>query len=201
MIQSLILAGLLCAPIMATAQELPALYNVTDVANDDVLNIRAAPSAQSQIIGSYAPHSTGIEVIARSDNGRWGMVNINDGTGWASLRFLSEQPGQTLPPVAYACFGTEPFWSFDVSSPNVTWSDFNVESANLLVDWTGTGMRPDRFAVRALGDLTLLSASVRRETCSDGMSDRTYGFSVDAIVDQPGELQPIFVSGCCTLSP
>ena len=201
MIRSLVLAALLCAPIAASAQDLPALFSVTDVANDDVLNIRTAPSAQSQIIGEYAPHATGIEVIARSENGRWGLVNVEEGTGWTSLRFLSEEPGQTMPPAAYTCLGTEPFWSFDVASPNVTWSDFNVDGASLLVDWTGTGMRPDRFAIRALGDLTLLTASVRREICSDGMSDRTYGFSVDAIVDQPGELQPIFVSGCCALSP
>ena len=39
----------------ANAQLLPERYMVTDVASDDVLNIRAEPTASSVIIGELGP--------------------------------------------------------------------------------------------------------------------------------------------------
>jgi hypothetical protein len=42
----------------ANAQLLPECYMVTDVASDDVLNIRAEPTASSEIIGELGPLHT-----------------------------------------------------------------------------------------------------------------------------------------------
>ena len=55
---------LICASA-ATAQDFPALYRVTDVAANDVLNIRAQPQASAPVIGSFRPGQRGVEVMAR----------------------------------------------------------------------------------------------------------------------------------------
>lgn len=197
MIRAALVLVLMAGPL--AAQDLPALFSVTDVAADDVLNIRSEPTAQAEILGEFAPGTTGVEVIKRSENGRWGLVNIDGQTGWSSLRFLTPEPDQSFPPVTYRCFGTEPFWSLDVFEATATWSDFESD-ADLTVDWSGPAVHPERFGLRAFGPELLLSATMRREICSDGMSDMTYGFSIDAITDRTGGVEPLMVSGCCTLS-
>jgi uncharacterized membrane protein len=40
---------------------------------------------------------------------------------------------------------------------------------------------------------------IRREICSDGMSDRVYGMSVDLGIDG-GTGGPALLAGCCTLA-
>jgi hypothetical protein len=90
-ILSLILALLVAMP--AAAQDLPALFRVTGVAANDVLNIRAEPSARAAIIGSFRPDAGGIEVVALSADGRWGLVNSGEQAGWSSMRYLMHQGG------------------------------------------------------------------------------------------------------------
>jgi uncharacterized membrane protein len=185
---------------MAAAQDLPALFSVTDVASNDVLNIRAEPTSAAPIIGSLTPNATRIEVVARSANGRWGLVNSFEQTGWASLRFLERQPFQAFPPSDYRCFGTEPFWDVSVIGDDVQWSALGEDPISMTRDWTGTPMRQDRFAVRAFGDLSFVSLLVRKQMCSDGMSDRAYGLEVDVILDGAYNMGTQVYSGCCTLS-
>ena len=108
-------ALLVLLPTLAFAQmlPLPALHDVQGVAADDVLNIRSAPDAGAGVIGALAPDATGVEIVERSDDLKWGLVNSGEGAGWVALRFLQRQAGQDhgqFPPVA-ACSGTEPFWS------------------------------------------------------------------------------------------
>jgi hypothetical protein len=79
---------------LAGEASLPALFDVTGVASGDVLNLRAEPSAQATIIGSFPADATGIEVIATDSSGRWGQVNAVERAGWASLAYLARQPGQ-----------------------------------------------------------------------------------------------------------
>lgn len=185
---------------VAAAQDLPALFSVNGVASNDVLNIRAEPTSAAPIIGSLAPNATRIEVIARSENGRWGLVNSFDQAGWASLRFLERQPFQAFPPSDYSCFGTEPFWDISVIGEDVQWSALGEDTISMTRDWTGTPMRQDRFAMRAFGDLSFVSLLVREQICSDGMSDRVYGLEVDVILDGSGNMGTLVYSGCCTLS-
>ncbi len=94
----------------AAAQEMPSLHDVTGVAADDVLNVRSGPDAGSARIGALAPGATGVEVIELSGTG-WGRVNVDEGSGWVSLRYLARQPDQPPVPDRLTCFGTEPFWS------------------------------------------------------------------------------------------
>lgn len=183
---------------LAQAFDLPALYDVTGVASNDVLNVREAPNATTPIIGFLAPDATGVEVVRRSENGRWGMVNTNEQSGWASLRFLERQPFQSAVPERYRCFGTEPFWSLDVASGSVTWSAIGDPDIGMSKEFTEAGMRQDRFGLSAQAGSHQLSASIRREACNDGMSDRDYGFGIDLIY-RLGSQGRMF-SGCCTLA-
>ncbi|MGR3466510.1 MAG: SH3 domain-containing protein, partial [Shimia sp.] len=84
---------LLFWPAMVTGQQLPALFDVTGVRADDVLNIRTEPTARAPIIGSFAPDETAIEVLERSPSGTWGRVRYGEQMGWSSLRFLERRPG------------------------------------------------------------------------------------------------------------
>ncbi len=65
--------------------------------------------------------------------------------------------------------------------------------------WTGTaeGMPPNDFGARFEGDGVSIHAVIRRGVCSDGMSARPHGFSINAILS--GKLGQRMVSGCCSL--
>lgn len=195
-----------------SAQDIyPALHDVTGVAADDVLNVRAAPSAGSQIIDAFAPFETDIEVVALSDDGRWGRVNAGEQADWASIRFLARQPGQTaadwaagLAPVTLHCFGTEPFWglalrpggAFEFTDP------FQGDGAPMagrfvpLAPSASSGKRG--FFATMSGHPTWFSGVIGFEICSDGMSDQDYGLALDLARGDPtgGRLD----AGCCRLA-
>ena len=191
---------LLLVAAAAAAQDLPALYRVTGVAADDVLNIRAAPSASAAIRGSFAPDGTGIEVTARDETGRWGRVNAGESAGWVSMRYLQlMEPGpDVLLSRRLHCFGTEPFWSLDIEQGRR--SAFRTPGA-AEQQYPGTGRlvpargRPGRFAI-GLADGA--AAVIRREECNDGMSDQAYGLGIGLLMAEEGLT---LYSGCCSLQP
>ncbi|UWQ83360.1 COG3650 family protein [Leisingera caerulea] len=191
------LLWLACAALPGAAQEFPALYSVAGVAADDVLNIRSAPSASAEIIGTLAPDQAGVEVVAADGSGKWGLVNSGERSGWAALRYLTRaaaEDGLALPR-RFSCFGTEPFWIL-----NITQEDAAVYASH------GGHTRLDAGRVltsRNLGGHYLLpleggtAAVIRRSACSDGMSGRSFGLSVDLLQLDAPALQ----SGCCSLAP
>lgn len=174
----------------ALAQDLPALLDVRGVASNDVLNIRAAPSAKAQILGALAPNAR-VEGLAQSEDGRWIQVNAGETSGWASARFLARRPHAGHETQAMQCFGTEPFWDVTLNTGSDGFTAAGSPQAPLTwVSLVRSANRSDRWAWRADdGSLAML----RLSACSDGMSDRAYGLSVDLIRD--GAL----LSGCCSL--
>lgn len=178
----------------------PQLYNVDNVAPDDRLNMRAAPDASSDVIGALAPDAQNIEVVGRSDDGRWGRVNSADRAGWVNLRFLEATDAMDAPG-DYICFGTEPFWAFTDRVPSGY--KFQVPDADaLLFSPTQEGMsqnRTDRYFISGAGPETTFGAVLRADHCSDGMSDRAYGISID--LGLFGDAGATFVSGCCSVAP
>ena len=200
----LVLAGLISLfPALAAAQQaLPALHDVTGVAADDMLNIRELPGAGARIIGALGPEQTGIEVVSRSEDGDWGQVNTGERAGWVALRYLARQPDQpdNELPRPLQCFGTEPFWSVTLSRQPL--AEFTRPSGDPIsfasLYSIGSSNRTDRYAVFGTGETGTITAVLRRETCSDGMSDRAFGLSVDLIIAE--ENGPGFLSGCCRLS-
>ena len=206
-----LLAVVLPWPVFA--QEIyPALHDVTGVAADDVLNVRAEPSAGADLVGAFAPTETGIEVIALSADGAWGRVNTGEQAGWASMAYLERQPGQTaddwttgVAPMTLACFGTEPFWSVTLypgealDYGGLDFGDGTPQPGGYtaVAGSASTGKRGffGRLDAEPLG----LTGIVSTELCSDGMSDRDYGFAIDLIVsDSEGDR---LAAGCCRLVP
>lgn len=68
----------------------PALYCVTGVKIDDVLNLRAGPSASADILTALAPDQCGIAFLPFAD-GAWQKIRVAGWEGWAARRYLSGQ--------------------------------------------------------------------------------------------------------------
>ena len=211
MIRVLCLLIAMAAPAYATQDGWPALYNVSGVAADDVLNIRSAPGTSGNVIGSIAADAENIEVMRDNDGrGTWGLVNTSEGTGWVSLAFMARQPNQwagQMPDIRQ-CFGTEPFWSLTHSGATVTLTTPEGPTRTGLVSGRfRSGNRIDRFVYNGsffpiddnIVDITLL---IRTESCSDGMSDRAYGLTVDMFLSGGTDPEPVgLYSGCCSIAP
>lgn len=188
----------LAGPAAATQEYiLPTLFDVARVAPDDILNIRAEPSAQAEIIGTLAPDATRIEVVEEIRG--WARVNTGEGSGWVSSRYLDYRTDvweEGALPQGFACYGTEPFWSLRVPDGQVTLDEMGqqVRSAPLQgVLSTGVFRDPTR-AVVAEG----MTLTATPQACSDGMSDRRFGLRALLVLqDDPLRL----LSGCCSIQP
>ncbi len=196
------LAGLVTG-LAAEAQEYPALYDVRGVAADDVLNLRAGPGVSHPVLGSLRPDAQEVEVIGPSANGRWLQINLGEQTAWASS-FYMQRRGPIWSfglPSPLACFGTEPFWSLDRDGGTVTLTDMGFTERRYQEVWSGpaTGGGDQAFGAVWQSSETRLSATLRREACNDGMSDRAFGMSI-LLIDETAEGAQM-LSGCCSLAP
>lgn len=64
---------------------------VVGVAHDDVLNVRAAPGTDSEILAKLAPTATGLIATGRARSlpeSIWFEVEVEDVTGWVSSAFV-----------------------------------------------------------------------------------------------------------------
>lgn len=201
MFRSVLFCLAICLAGASAAQEAPALYDVTGVASDDHLNIRAEPEAGAAQIGTLAPDATNIEITAINEDGTWGRLNTGEGSGWASLSFLEMQPGRAMPDAAeVGCFGTEPFWSYRVDPDSIaSWSELGEDPVTLLAGDTrrvDAGLHPF-VSVAAAPDLQAILVMTPKFACSDGMSDRLYGLGATLVLT--GKVSRA-VTGCCMLT-
>ena len=185
----------------AQAQPFPQLSDVQDVAANDVLNIRAAPSASAQIIGTLAHDDQSIEVVAANEAGDWGRVNTGEGSGWVNLRYMSAGrvhiDNYNLPDGLF-CFGTEPFWSasniggaLHYDTPDAPGQDMPIWIAQ------DSGIADDLRRMVHMGGIGgQATAFIYPASCNDGMSDRAYGLAISVMTAPDAPLR----SGCCTLS-
>lgn len=183
-------------PVALRAEVYPALHDVTGVAADDVLNIRATASAEAPVIGTLAPNATGVEVVAVQDG--WAMVNTGEGSGFAALRFLtrSDAPDWNALQTPLTRLGTEPFWSLTLDPGTetarlVASDDLNGDPLQIEQSWPGNLWAPAAAVSLPQGTVVLYPAE-----CSDGMSERSYGIAVDLFLTKPEKLR---LSGCCRL--
>ncbi len=185
----------------AWSEALPAYYDVTNVAPDDVLNIREAPGTAASIIGKLSHEDTNIEVVSFDKAREWGQVNIGEMSGWVSLKFLTRQPGQVEDelPTPLVCTGTEPFWSLEIAGGETAQLSRPGETAvdvKMLEPVTASN-RTDRYAIFGQGGDRVYTFIFHRDACSDGMSDRAYGMSVDLFLTEDKGVS--YVTGCCNL--
>ena len=175
----------------------PVLYDVSGVAADDRLNLRADPSADAARVGDLAPDAVGVEAVAIDDTGRWLLIGQGEISGWAAVRYLRPHP---IDPSLHltrrlSCGGTEPFWNLAVTQGETArLSQYGgAEAALPAAPLRPSANRTDRFFLN-LGPRH--SAILSAQSCSDGMSDRVFGLEINLVIDNVEVL-----SGCCTLLP
>ena len=186
---------------LADWQLFPAFYDVTGVASDDVLNVRAGIGASHPILETLAYNERYVEIVSLSEDGRWGLIGYPGGSGWASMKYLARQSGQDRPdlPRPMSCGGNEPFWGLYFSQRG---NDFALpgEPPHILpTTWEGIpdGMLPVAYGIRMARGSDVINAVVTRSACSDGMSEMEYGFEINAILS--GSLGNRMLTGCCSL--
>lgn len=86
----LVLAMLMLAEGPAEANLGERTYRVVHVEYDDVLNIRAGPSAGHEIIGEIPPTARGVRLTGPCRG--WCPVSYNGASGWVSARYLAVEP-------------------------------------------------------------------------------------------------------------
>jgi uncharacterized membrane protein len=189
---------LLLASGPALAQDLPAAFFVTGVDTDDVLNIRQAPSAGSEKIGEIGPYGINIEVLALSENGRWGKIGMPEGNGWVAMRYLSPQETGTVEglPRPLSCLGTEPFWRLGLYPGGDEFERLGEDRLDLQSVSEDPGEDGWQASLGAMDGATY-GLVVARGLCSDGMSDREFGWRATLYIDRPGGSETL--QGCCTL--
>ncbi|MEM6309790.1 MAG: SH3 domain-containing protein [Pseudomonadota bacterium] len=196
----LFLLLLMFYPSHLLAEPWPQVAQVIGVSADDHLNIRQGPSINTKVIGRFEPTQSGIEVIATSGDGRWAQVNAGEQSGWAALRFLKVLATQVGVPERFYCRGTEPFWAANFERKQMTFSSPGADERKILTsEWLSSSNQPGRFAAvshTSTGSQTTTILS--RAQCSDGMSDRAYGFMLDLVFRLNGS--PTHLTGCCSLT-
>jgi len=196
--RAILVTSFLLGPVIAHADDisplLPALYQTTNVATDDILNVREMPDAGSLQIGSLPYNATDIEVVGFSFQGNWAMINIEGQTGWVSARFLKPAPDETYNSRSLQCFGTEPFWSLSITQNEILISTPDAQTrhpiqttspASEIVDFRAFGGR-----VTWNQEQNVVRSFIMPGRCNDGMSDAIYGLHY---IDDRGAV------GCCSL--
>ena len=200
-----------CSGLVRADGHIPGLFKVTGVASDDTLNVRRGPGTGYEILGAFPPDRRDIEINALSDNGKWGRTNFNDEAGWVSMRFLTAQAGSAVNlPFGLTCAGTEPFWSLTFNADETASGEFwpmglvddgTTEYGAVWASRPANRITP-KFGFRLMAETTRHgirgSGIIRTQECSDGMSDRDYGFAIDLLLTGGG--QRLFVDGCCSIS-
>jgi uncharacterized membrane protein len=182
----------------AQADPLPATFQVAGVAEGDVLNIRAEPSAGSAIVGTIGPYGFGVEVLRLSDDGKWGLVGLPEGNGWVAMRYLRPAPATdpALVPRPLTCHGTEPFWTLGLFPKGAEWTTPDTPRTDLTV--SSEGVAPEGYLIRAEeGPTRVFHLIIGRGFCSDGMSDREFGLEARLFLESPDGNR--LLQGCCTL--
>lgn len=189
---------------MAQSQNLPELFTVKDVDSTDKLNIRLAPSASAEVIGTFEPGQSGIEVVAQSTDGTWSKVNSGEASGWVASKFLEVQPNTWVNgklPSNLTCYGTEPFWSLSAKEGALTYRPMDGEEKTLseiqIMDRNFEGDR-NRFILARSGN-EQVTAVIQPGQCSDGMSDRSFGLT-SVLIFQGGDDGAKINHGCCSIA-
>lgn len=195
MIRLLVLLLAILAGGAAAAQGV-GLYDVSGVASDDALFVRARPSNDGEVVGALQHDAKGVRVSELSPNGRWGRVDHEGAEGWVYLGYMKAQDDVTDFPGTLDCTGTEPFWSLAVRPSSVALDQMSGPGFNGTAGTrTRAEARSDRWSLRAFDKGRNLTAVITRQQCSDGMSDRRYPYTVDVLLSE--QEAHSHISGCC----
>ncbi len=185
----IVFAATMLLPICAfgTVASAAAIYEITGVPPDDVLNIREAPRATARKVGEYGPREKGIRIYRR--HGNWALTGRNRADGWVNTRYLKLTMAALRVELPISCLGTEPFWALTIDSTRrATYSDPETAEHRYRVS---AFKRMGRGAAMRL-DGTGRASIAAEKNCSDGMSDNRYPYSIRVLLPDGREL-----AGCC----
>jgi hypothetical protein len=198
----------------------PALYDVTNVASNDVLYVRNAPRADSDIRSALLPTETGIEILYVTPDEAWGYATMltasahniptDMDTGWVSMRYMARQSEQdeVWYPLLTVCGGTEPYWS--VEFDGASWglirhgSRYEPEEVSFLISVNYAYI--DKHVVAS----NSLSAVITKAPINWGETNLDLGYSIDLVIhdvptvfdgDHPNVIAPSYLKGSCTITP
>ncbi len=197
------------------------VYGVTGVQSGQFLNMRSAAGASNAITGRIPFNGQGIVTTGEEKNVSgtvWAKVYWNGVGGWVSKRYLladgqtaTKRPLAVTPPKAavvppaastptkpsankLVCSGTEPFWSVEITDTNLIVNMSDGPQYSVPVTFRQTSANNKTIAVigGAAGTNNTQTFMQKVSSCSDGMSDISYPYSVTAVLNNSK-----VVSGCC----
>ncbi len=196
--------ALLAASI--AGQGLTQSYEVTGVAENDTLNLRAEVYAHDNfaaapVMGDAAHDATGLRATGRSyvlDGQVWRELYHEGDKAWANAAFLRQT--SLWPDAAeFSCAGTEPFWDISFGEATGTLGAIDRPTVSIeTTDWIAAAGRRDvrRYDLSVPAEGREMTAIVAHtQSCSDGMSDFDYAYSLYLSGMEPGALH----AGCCTV--
>jgi hypothetical protein len=150
-------------------------WRVTGVSQDDVLNIRQGPSAQTRKVGEFGPNDSGIVIYdRRGDWARVGRSTPGRPDGWVHTRHLAPVRASARVRLPLRCIGTEPFWGLAIRSEQAaTFTQPGAADARLAVSRVRYEGRNASMRIGSGG-----RADVTAMRCSDGMSDDVFPYSI-----------------------
>lgn len=173
------------------------IYQVVKVTQGDVLYIRAKPKPDAQIVGAVPYDGGGLTITeAPKSKSQWAKVQYGDIEGYTNITFLQEQVEMTGElPVKLQCSGTEPFWSLTRKNDVATFERMDAGKSTIALRSAAPGAnRPNIWLLSGRGSDQFVAFIRQDRSCSDGMSDTTYGYEV--FVRSGDSL----LSGCCNAS-
>ena len=179
----------------AFGQSLPDRYMVTNVADDDVLNIRAEPNASSPKIGELHPYTLNVEVL-RTSNG-WGYIGAGERSGWVSMNYLAPN---ALPvgeiPRPLSCSGTEPFWDVTFYPRGTDFNAMGEERRPLTI--LRESVASNGFVIDTQDEQSIIRTMIISGlACNDGMFDSDFGMTISMFTETPNGNS--VNTGCCTM--
>jgi uncharacterized membrane protein len=176
-------------------------YEVINVAADDYLNVRSGANVQSSIIVRI-PHNAKTVVVTgkavQQKKSTWVNVVWQGKEGWVNQAYLRpvglSANNSNAADTRLRCGGTEPFWSIDITSGQAKYTPMDGAEMRLPIQFRGTSANNPTIAViqAKAGGKSLGLFLQKLGTCSDGMSDINYPYTITALIN--GD---IVYSGCC----
>jgi hypothetical protein len=194
----------------------PALYDVTDVAGNDVLYVRNAPSADADIRSALLPTATDIEILYVTPDEAWGYATMltswahniptDMDTGWVSMRYMARQSEQDevwYPPLT-KCGGDEPSWYIDFEGASWSFGQYGESAPYEMATFKAPfGRGTDEFTITS----ETMSAVISHTPTGWGETDMAAGLEIHLITHKPIVFRqgvvaaPYVVRGECTITP
>jgi len=176
-------------------------YQVSDLNDDDYLNVRAAPNSGAEDIGDISEGSQPWEVLEVDSTGKWGKIVWHEGNGWVALDYMNPVEVETVHdsfvPVGLTCTSSDPHWLLELESTKTVRLSTDHSSTELAIAdiKVAAGKSKESAVLSAFTTALDTKAVVRKAHCEISKRNSHYGWSADLLILTSDQL----LSGCCFL--